>query len=181
MAKAPAKKSSGTPRSKAADKANRPSPPDRDGDGNSGGSLPGNETVEQAKGSAEHALAAAQIADDGTATIIIKGVTTGKGASHPLGVNGRIRHVATNVKVQVSADELAAVEASHVEYEVVVPLAQAAEAAGVEGSSSAAEPSAPEDSTAPAEGETEPEGGQTEGAENADPAAVTTSEGSAQS
>jgi hypothetical protein len=161
MAKAPKAAATKKPAAPRKDKAQRPSPPDRDGDGASGGSLRHNETVDAAKGTAEHVLAEQQIAADGLATIIITGVTTGKGHTHPVGVNGRIRHIALNVEVQVDAGELAVLEASQIEYTVVVPLAAPAEsadaAAGVEGSASAADaeppPPAPE---LPPEGTVEP-------------------------
>lgn len=169
MAKAAtAKKAAPKTAKKAApktDKAQRPVPADRDGDGKPGGSLPGNQTVPQAKGSDDSALARQEIAADGTATIILKSVSIGRKKSHPLLVNGRKRDLATNVQVQVNAAELEALERSHIEYETVIPLATAGTAA-VEGSSAAVEtPPAPE---APAEGgeggaptdETQPEGGE---------------------
>lgn len=43
----------------------RPSPPDRDGDGNPGGSLPGNETAPEAKGPWIDVL---EVSDDETAS-----------------------------------------------------------------------------------------------------------------
>lgn len=151
-----------------ADKAGRPSPPDRDGDGKPGGSLAGNQTVETAKGTDEHVIALQQIAEDGTATIIIPAFAEGHRGEHPLGVNGRIRKLKIGVQVQVNADELAALEASHIEYETVSPLATVEEAA-VEGSSAASteEPETTEQTETPV---TETAGEQTEGGEggNAD-------------
>jgi hypothetical protein len=152
MAKAPAKKAAAkapaAPKAKAApraprkDKAGRPTPPDGDGDGNSGGSLKGHHIDEKAKGSAQHALAVADLADDGLATIILPAFASGNRAVHSLGVNGSIRHLKIGVEVQVNAEELAVLEASNVDYQVVVPLgasASDAAAVGVEGSSSAAD------------------------------------------
>jgi hypothetical protein len=153
MAKAPApKKAAPKPKRAApkADKAARPSPPDRDGDGAPGGSLKGNKTDEHAQGLADAALsnlqeqheqAVAQIANDGTATIILRGHANGNRAKQPVGLNGKIRHLDIDVEVQVSAEELAVLEDSGVEYETLAPLAASAESAdagaGAEGSSSA--------------------------------------------
>jgi hypothetical protein len=136
-AKTPAK-----PR-KTADKAKRPSPPDRDGDGKSGGSRQGNTTDPAATGTAQAALAAQEIAANGHATIIIHGVTTGRKESHPLGVNGKVRHLAVNAEVQVDAAELAALEASHVQFETVIPLSETAADAGSASDGSASEPASP--------------------------------------
>lgn len=162
--KAPAKAKAAKAR-KTVDKANRPSPPDRDGNGAPGGSLPGNQTVEAAKGTDEHVLAAEQIAEDGTATIIIAALTAGIRTHQPVGVNGRIRNLKVGVKVQVNADELAALEASHVEYETVSPLGASVpvEEAAVEGSSAASSVE-PEEVTQPESSEG------TEGGEQLPPA-----------
>lgn len=121
------------------DRADRPSPPDRDGDGHPGGSLPGNETVEEALGTAEEALAEEQTEHDGLATIIIPAHETGVRSRPSVSVNGRQRHLDVGVEVKVDAAELAVLETSHVDFKVVVPLPASDEAAGVEGSSSAAE------------------------------------------
>src|SRR4051812_34065673 len=119
--------------SRHTDKANRPTPPDRDGDGNSGGSLPGNQTDEHAKGTADEALAEEQVAEDGLATIILRNIHT---LTHPVGVNGHIRKLKVNAEVQVNAAELEVLEASHVDFETVIPLSAAGEA----GSGGSSEP-----------------------------------------
>lgn len=149
--KAPAKAKAPAKPRKTVDKANRPSPPDRDGDGKSGGSLPGNQTAAAALGSDEAVLAQEQIAEDGTATIIIAALTAGIRTHQPVGVNGRIRNLKVGVKVQVNADELAALEASHVEYETVSPLGASVpvEEAAVEGSSAASSDQPEEEVTQP--------------------------------
>ena len=176
MAKAPAKTKS--TRAPAKDKANRPSPPDRDGDGASGGSLPGNQTDPRALGHAEdvaqHDAAVAQIAADGTATIIIDASTEGRAARPSVGVNGQQRHLDVGVEVQVNAAELEALEASHVSYTVVVPLAAPAEgdaeaASGAEGSSSEAAAPSEEASESGSSDANSGEGTVTEGAGETDP------------
>lgn len=187
MAKA-ATKSPRKPAAPKADKAARPSPPDRDGDGASGGSLPGNETAPEALGSADsvlahreeqHQLAAAQIADDGSATIIIPTHATGVRSRQPVSVNGQLRHLDIGVEVQVNAAELAVLEASYVDYETVVPLAAPAAdvdaGAGAEGSSSAPVAEAPEPVEEPVEGGAD--SGENGGGSGEDPAAVTETEG----
>lgn len=131
------------------DQAGRPSPPDRDGNGAPGGSLPGNQTTEGAKGTDEAVLARREIAEDGLATVILKGVNIGRKTHHPIGVNGRIRNLKVGVRVQVNAAELEALVASHVEFETV---SEGAVAAAVEGSSAAAETPAEETAEGATEG-----------------------------
>lgn len=180
------------------DDAGRASPPDRDGDGKAGGSLPGNQTDDHAKGTAaevlaeqaaDHQAALEQIAEDGTATIIIKAATEGNTAAPNVGVNGRLRRLPVGVQVQVNAAELEVLEKSHVDYDVVVPLAAPAEsadaAAGVEGSSSAADaPTAEETETTdtqPGEGGEQEAGEQpAEGTTTSTDAAATPGSGEAQ-
>lgn len=131
------------------DRAGRPSPPDRDGNGAPGGSLPGNQTTEGAKGTDEAVLARREIAEDGLATVILKGVNIGRKTHHPIGVNGRIRNLKVGVRVQVNAAELDALIASSVKFETVV---QTTGAAAVEGSSAAAETPAEETAEGATEG-----------------------------
>lgn len=121
----------------AQDRAGRPSPPDRDGDGKSGGSKKGNATDSKAKGTDQSVLARRDLEDDGLATIVIRAATVGNRGKVSVGVNGRIRNLASGVQVQVNAAELEALEASHVDYDVVTPAASAGTGASgaVEGSS----------------------------------------------
>lgn len=151
------------------DKAKRPVPADRDGDGKPGGSLPGNKTVPQAKGRDDAVLARREIEADGTATVILKAISIGRKTHEQIGVNGKLRKLAIGVQVQVNAAELEALERSHIEYETVIPLETAGTAA-VEGSSAAVEtPPLPEAPAEGGEGGTSTEPTQPEGGEGAAP------------
>lgn len=154
------------------DKAKRPSPPDRDGDGKSGGSKPGNQTDPAALGTADAVLAEQAVAGGGTATVIIKGYVAGVKRGHPIGVNGRIRHLPVNLEVRVDAAELHALENSHVDFTTVVPLSEtAADEGGAVGSS---EPPSTEQPSQEG-GETNPEqSGEGDGSTGADETAAQT-------
>lgn len=140
MARKPRAKTPAVPRvRKKTDQAGRPTPPDRDGNGAAGGSLPGNETVAYAKGSANTLVLLAQN-------------SVGQRTHHDIGVNGRQRRLKIGEPEEVTPAELEALEASHVAFEIV-SLPETAGEDAVEGSSASSTEVVEEDAETKQEGD----------------------------
>jgi hypothetical protein len=74
-----------------------------------------------------------------TATVRLKDFSTGKKHTHPLGINGRIRHLTVGEDETVTAGELAVLEASDVAFDIVTPLPQVAGEEAASGSAASSE------------------------------------------